>query len=70
MSPGEPSHTTYSDGVRDGRLQALENQHAEFKERQDKFDRRLTAQERVAFCLLGAIGLLELGPELKALIGG
>ena len=60
----------YEEGVREGRLRALEMARQEHHERLDKHERRLTALERVAWALLGASALLQFPQVLSWLKAG
>ena len=59
----------YQDGLREGRLRALEEAEAKHGRRLDMHDRRLTAQERITYALLGAIALVQILPVLKEVVG-
>lgn len=58
----------YEAGLRDGRIEALNQVLQHHNERLDKHERRLILQERVTFGLLGAIALLEFLPILQKLL--
>lgn len=66
MPPNEVHHS-YDDGVRDGRLLALENTQAKHSERFDKVEGRLSTLERVAYALLGIIGVLQFIPIVHSI---
>ena len=67
---GQPnmSDSEYQDGLREGRLRALEESEANHGRRLDMHERRLTAQERITYALLGAIALVQILPVLKDLL--
>jgi hypothetical protein len=55
----------YDEGLRDGRLQALEDRAKLHGQRLDNHDTRLTAQERIVYAFLGAFALIQVWPVLK-----
>lgn len=59
------ANSRYEDGLRDGRLSALEAMLSRHGERLDGHAKRLHIQERLAYGLMGAIFLLELAPALQ-----
>ena len=56
---------SYEDGVREGRLKALEVDIENHHRKIENHDKRLTAQERITYALLGAIALIEIFPKLE-----
>lgn len=60
---------TYDDGLRDGRIEALEHMQGLQNDRLETHGRRLTTLERVAWVLMGVIGFLEFGPTIRDWFG-
>jgi len=67
---------TYEDGIRDGRIQAIEAMQVHQNKRLDNFatqfekcDARLRLQEKVVWGLIGAIALVGFLPDIKSLLG-
>ena len=58
----------YQEGLRDGRIAALEQQANSHAKRLDSHERRISAQERITYALLGAIALLEVLPTIQELM--
>lgn len=58
----------FEEGVREGRLMAVEATQRAHAERIDNHDKRLTALERVAWALLGASAILQF-PEVLEWLG-
>lgn len=56
---------TYEEGLRDGRIAALEHMQHSQNSRLDKHESRISIQERITYGLLGAIALLEVIPLLR-----
>jgi hypothetical protein len=63
----EPS-LSYEDGIREGRVRALEAGQLRVHERINSHEKRLTAQERITYALLGALALLQLWPALQSIV--
>jgi len=61
-------HSDYEEGVRDGRLAALQAAVSAHNEQLKDHSRRLTALERVAWALLGASAILQM-PQLSQWLG-
>lgn len=59
----------YQEGLRDGRIAALEKQAQSHSSRLDGHERRISAQERITYALLGAITLMQVLPAIKAFLG-
>jgi len=59
---------TYIDGVRDGKIQALETNSKNHKERLDHHSGRLRWLERIVWGLCGAIILIEMTPKLLSFL--
>lgn len=62
------NHTSYEDGLREGRLRGIEETVVKHGDRLDKFEIRLTSQERISYALLGAVALLNILPILRQVI--
>ena len=58
----------YDEGRRDGRIEALEKMQANHNRRLEDHSRRIMAQERIVWALVGAIALIELIPAIKSLL--
>jgi len=58
----------YEEGLREGRLRGIEETVVKHGQRLDKFDLRLTSQERISYALLGAVALLNILPMIKAVL--
>jgi len=56
---------TYEDGIREGRLRALEVAREEHASLLDKHNQRLTAQERITYSLIGALVFVQIWPSLQ-----
>lgn len=61
---------TYADGLLEGRVRGIEETVQRHDGRLDTHEKRLSAQERITYSLLGALFLLELLPTLKDLMIG
>jgi len=58
----------YETGLRDGRLDAIEDNQKQHSSRLDKHELRLQTQERITYAILGAIALIEFLPLIKAFV--
>lgn len=58
----------YEAGLRDGRISAIERTQKDHHERMNIHDKRLTAQERITYMLLGALVLIQGLSALKEYI--
>lgn len=58
----------YEAGRRDGRIEALEQVQQSHAEKIDGLEKSLRIQERVVYGLIGAIGLIQMLPELKGIL--
>lgn len=63
----DPRHA-YEEGVRDGRLNSLEETARRAHERIDRHDQRISAQERITYALLGALALLQIWPAIQGML--
>ena len=54
---------TYEDGVRDGKIEALE-------QKVTKHTAKLDNHERILAALIGVLGFIQVVPELRVLING
>lgn len=63
-------HSDYDEGVRDGRLAAIESVQRSHTEQLKDHSRRLTALERVAWALLGASAILQMPEAIRWLTNG
>ena len=60
---------TYEDGVRDGKIEALEDITAKQGDRLDSHSRRLSRLERVIYALGGVVAFIEFAPDIRNLFG-
>ena len=70
MTNTQPQGKNYEDGIREGRLLSIEHTQREHGRRLDEHSKRITAQERITYALLGALTLLQLFPAIDKLLGG
>ena len=61
---------TYDDGLRDGKIQSLEDMAGYQNKRLDGHSGRLSNLERTSYLMIGAIVFIEFFPQLKGLFGG
>ena len=61
---------TYEEGKRDGQIIAMEAMLSDHKGRLDNHGNRLRILERVVWVVIGGAMLLEILPQLKAVLGG
>ena len=59
----------YEEGLRDGKIIAIENMQLAQNTRLDAHDHRISNLERVAYIVLGIVMFLEFAPQLKSWIG-
>lgn len=59
---------SYEDGIREGRLRAIEAAQNRVHERMDDHEKRLTAQERITYALLGALALMQVLPAIQGML--
>lgn len=57
-------HPDYGDGLRDGKIQALEQITGQHHDRLNDHGQRLAVLERIAWALMGIIALVQLWPAL------
>ncbi len=62
--------STYEEGVRDGKIAALENMANDHKGRLDNHGRRLAMLERIIWGVFGIGVLVNFWPKIQAMIGG
>ena len=60
----------YDEGLREGRLKALERIQTDHHARLDHHERRLQFMERCVWGLLGAIALAEFLPTIREFLNG
>lgn len=68
MTNTQPNTKNYEDGLREGRLLSIEHTQREHGRRLEEHSRRITAQERITYALLGAITLIQIFPAIQKLI--
>ena len=61
---------TYEDGLREGRFKALEDGLKGHGDRLNEHGKRISAQERINYAILGALALLEILPTIRAIVAG
>ena len=59
----------YDEGLRDGKIIAIENMQLAQNIRLDGHDQRISNLERVAYIVLGIVMFLEFAPQLKSWMG-
>ena len=64
----QQSHKSYDDGVRDGKIEALEATSAKHSERLDRHSKRIALLEKAAWVVLGIVLAIQLVPEAKDFI--
>lgn len=63
------ANPTYADGLRDGRILAVEDMQVNQNTRLDQAEKRLTVLERVAWILIGVVGLIQFSPAVRGVLG-
>jgi hypothetical protein len=58
----------YRRGLLEGRMSALEDRHNRTEGRVDNHEKRLSAQERITYALLGALALIQVWPTVQKLL--
>lgn len=66
--PLSPAAHGYEEGVRDGKIQALERMVANHEKRFDIHEGRLRIMERMLYGLIGALALIEFMPAIGSLL--
>ena len=61
---------SYEEGLREGLLKSLQGSIEIHDRRLDEHSRRITAQERITYALLGAIALIEILPTIQQAVSG
>ncbi len=59
---------SYQDGLREGRIRGIEETIRRHGEKHEQLERRMTAQERISFGILGAMVLVNVLPALKGML--
>lgn len=59
---------TFEDGLLEGKIQAIESMVSSHGVRLDMVEKRISAQERLAYLLMGAIAFVTFAPSLKQLV--
>jgi hypothetical protein len=59
---------TYEEGLRDGKINALEQISAMHDDRIETVEKRVSSLEKVAYAFIGALALLEFIPLLQEVI--
>lgn len=60
---------SYAEGVREGKLLAIEQMQATHTTRLDRVEGKVSTLERVAYTLIGAVALVQFAPTLKGFLG-
>jgi len=68
MSDGLADRRTYDEGVRQGKMIALETVQALHASRLDGVEKRIGTLERVAYTLIGAIALVQFSPAIESFL--
>lgn len=63
-------HSDYNEGLRDGRLSALENAVGKHGDRFDNHERRLVLIERIIYGMVGILFLSQIWPSIVGLLNG
>ena len=63
------ANPTYADGLRDGRILAVEDMQVKQNDRMDSHSKRLTLLERVAWIMFGVVGMIQFAPALTKFLG-
>ena len=58
----------YNQGLRDGRIDAIERMQSQHNDRLDHHENRLQAAERIIYALIGALMLIEAAPLIKGFV--
>lgn len=69
MSEEADFNNAYRRGLLDGEMRALNDGVTRAHSRIDQHDRRLTAQERISYAVIGAMLAVQLLPVLADLLG-
>ena len=62
------THRSYEDGLRDGKIEALEKIAGDHGGRLDSHSRRLRLLERIMWAGGGIVVFIEIAPQFKALL--
>ena len=62
------NHPNYADGLRDGKIQALEQITSQQGRRLDDHSDRLRIIERIIWALAGIIAFVQLWPQIQRLL--
>ena len=60
--------SSYEDGVRDGRMRAVEGIILSHSERLDLHEKRLMAHDRFQWVIIGAFGLMQVIPMIERVL--
>ena len=61
---------TYDDGLRDGKIQAIEDMQGRQNNRLDSHNGRISTLEKTSYGLMAVILFIEFAPELKGFFSG
>jgi len=61
---------TYDDGLRDGKIQAIEDIEIRQNERLDNHGTRISNLEKALYGVMAIVVFIEFAPQLKAFFGG
>ena len=65
----DQTHKTYEQGLIEGRVLGVEETVAHHSTRLDSHEKRIAANERIQYAILGAIALINVLPAIQALVG-
>jgi len=68
VNEGRTRSEEYQEGLRDGKIAALEEGVARAHVRIDKHESRITAQERISYALLGSLALIQVWPAIERML--
>jgi len=63
------ANPTYADGLRDGRILAVEDMQVTQNNRLTSHSGRITVLERVAWILAGATAVIQFAPAIRSFLG-
>ena len=62
------SDRSYDEGLRDGKIEAIEHMQGLQNTRLDDHEQRLRVQERVAWILMGVVGFIQIWPTIEGML--
>jgi len=64
------SSRTYDDGMRDGKIQALEDMQISQNNRIEMHNKRLTTLEKTMYMMIGIVVFIQFAPQITRFFGG